>query len=61
VPASNQGVTDVFFAIFGANENLDNDGNVTSVWDAAFINMAYRALCEAQGYPAPQLVGVELV
>ena len=61
VPASNQGVTDVFFAIFGANENLDNDGNVTSVWDAAFINMAYRALCEAQGYPAPQRVGVELV
>ena len=61
VPASNQGVTDVFFAIFGANENLDNDGNITSVWDAAFINMAYRALCEAQGYPAPQLVGVELV
>lgn len=61
VPASNQGVTDVFFAIFGANENLDDDGNVTSVWDAAFINMAYRALCEAQGHPAPQLVGVELI
>jgi len=61
VPASNDEVTDVFFAIFGKNENLDADGNVTSVWDAAFINSVYRMLCEAQGFAAPAIVGVEIV
>jgi hypothetical protein len=61
VPATNSEVTDVFFAVFGKNENLDDDGNVVSVWDAAFINDGYRMLCEAQGFEAPQIVGVELV
>lgn len=61
VPAENSEVTDVFFAIFGKNENLDAQGNVVSVWDAAFINQVYRLLCEAQGYPAPKIVGVDIV
>ncbi len=61
VPAENSEVTDVFFAIFGKNENLDAEGNVVSVWDAAFINQVYRLLCEAQGYPAPKIVGVDIV
>lgn len=61
VPASNTEVTDVFFAIFGKNENLDADGNVVSVWDAEFINNVYRLLCEAQGFPAPSIIGVEIV
>jgi 2,4'-dihydroxyacetophenone dioxygenase len=61
VPASNTEVTDVFFAVFGYNENLDAEGNVISVWDAKFINDAYRALCELQGFGSPQIVGVEII
>ena len=37
VPASNTGITDIWFAIRGANLNLDENGNVASVWDAAFM------------------------
>jgi len=33
-PATNEGVTDVWFAIHGANLNLDADGNVEMVIDA---------------------------
>ena len=34
VPATNTELTDVWFTIYGANLNLDADGNVTSVIDA---------------------------
>jgi quercetin dioxygenase-like cupin family protein len=61
VPSSNDEVTDVFFAVFGRNENLDENGNVISVWDAQFINDGYRLLCELQGFDAPQIIGVELI
>jgi hypothetical protein len=61
VPASNTEMTDVFFAIFGKNENLDAEGNVVSVWDAEFINNVYRLLCDAQGFPTPNIIGVEIV
>ncbi len=61
VPATNTEVTDVFFAVFGSNENLDADGNVVSLWDAQFINDGYRALCELQGFDAPQIIGVEII
>jgi quercetin dioxygenase-like cupin family protein len=52
--------TDVFFAVFGKNENLDEDGHVVSVWDAQFIYDGYRALCEMQGFDPPEIIGVEL-
>ena len=55
----NKGVTDVFFAIFGANENLDADGTVVSVCDAEFIMTVYLALCEAQGFDRPAIIGVD--
>jgi 2,4'-dihydroxyacetophenone dioxygenase len=61
VSEDNPDVTDVFFAIFGKNENLDADGNVVSVWDAAFILEAYRALCAAQGFATPSVIGVDRV
>jgi 2,4'-dihydroxyacetophenone dioxygenase len=49
VDAANTIETEVFFVIEGANLNLDNDGNVVSITDAASIAKAYRYLCEAQG------------
>jgi len=41
--------TDVWFAIYGANIQLDENGNVTSVLDARSILEIYQALCAAEG------------
>lgn len=57
VPEDNTEVTDVWFAIYGANLNLDADGNVESVLDAGFILEAYLALCEAEGHDTPNIIG----
>ncbi len=56
VPDDNTEPTDVFFAIHGANLNLDADGNVESIIDAGGILQAYFLLCEAQGLPRPDVV-----
>ena len=57
VPDDVEGLTDVWFAIYGANLNLDEAGNVTSVIDAGFMRDVYFALCEGQGLPRPNVVG----
>lgn len=57
VPASNDGVTDVFFIIHGANLNLDASGAVESVTDAHSVLASYRALCaEQHGLADPPVV-----
>ncbi len=57
VPDDNTEPTEVWFAIYGANLNLDADGNVESVWDAEFIYNGYVALCEAYGHGKPDVIG----
>jgi quercetin dioxygenase-like cupin family protein len=57
VPAENEGMTDVWFAIYGANMNLDADGNVETVIDAGLVRDTYFALCEAEGHPRPNVIG----
>jgi 2,4'-dihydroxyacetophenone dioxygenase len=57
VPAENEGMTDVWFAIYGANLNLDANGNVEMVIDAGLIRDTYFALCEAEGHPRPNVIG----
>jgi quercetin dioxygenase-like cupin family protein len=57
VPEDNTEVTDVFFAIQGANLNLDAAGNVTSVIDAGGIRDFYLAMCEADGHGRPPVIG----
>jgi quercetin dioxygenase-like cupin family protein len=57
VPAENEGMTDVWFAIYGANLNLDADGNVETVIDAGLVRDSYFALCEANGYDRPNVIG----
>jgi 2,4'-dihydroxyacetophenone dioxygenase len=52
----NTGPTDVWFQIYGANLNLDADGNVESITDARSIYEAYMALCEAQGFDRPDVL-----
>jgi len=56
VPADQTGQTEVWFAIYGANVNIDEKGNVTSMVTAAFILETYRALCEAAGHPDPKVI-----
>lgn len=57
VPETNDGLTDVWFAIHGANLNLDADGNVESVVDAGLVRDSYFALCEANGIARPNVIG----
>lgn len=58
VPATNKEVTDVWFAIRGANLNLDADGKVEAVLDAATVLEIYRAQCRERGLGAPNVIGV---
>ncbi len=57
VPPSVVGVTDVWFAIYGANLNLDDQGNVVAVIDAGFVRDLYFGACEMSGLPRPSVVG----
>lgn len=45
--------TRVWFQMYGANINLDEKGNVTSVVDAHGTLAFYLAACKAQGFPEP--------
>ena len=56
VPADNTEVTDVWFQIYGANLNLDADGEVDSVTDAASVLAHYQAACEEIGRPDPPVL-----
>jgi 2,4'-dihydroxyacetophenone dioxygenase len=56
VPDDVEGLTDVWFAIYGANLNLDDDGNVTTVVDAGLILELYVGMCEAMGLPRPPVI-----
>jgi 2,4'-dihydroxyacetophenone dioxygenase len=58
VPADEPEPADVWFAIRGANLNLDADGNVEMVIDAALIRDVYLGLCAEQGTPAPPVIGL---
>lgn len=58
VPATNTEVTDVWFAIRGANLNLDEAGNVSLIFDAALVLKVYLSICRKKGLPVPKVVGV---
>lgn len=51
-----EGITDVWFAIYGANLNLDASGNVETVIDAELIHQTYLALCEGMGVRNPPVI-----
>ena len=57
VPDSNDKVTDVWFAIHGANLDLDSDGNVETVLDAGTVLEIYRSQCKEQGFDSPNVIG----
>ncbi|MEM7337203.1 MAG: 2,4'-dihydroxyacetophenone dioxygenase family protein [Actinomycetota bacterium] len=49
VSDDNDGPTDVWFAIYGANVNVDENGDVIGVTDAHSVLSRYRELCDAEG------------
>jgi 2,4'-dihydroxyacetophenone dioxygenase len=57
VPDSNTGITDAWFAVRGANLNLDESGNVESVLDAGALLEIYNGLCEKDGHGRPDIIG----
>ena len=57
VPEDNTEVTDVWFAIYGANLNLDDQDNVSFVIDAQLIWDVYKGACEAAGLGRPNTIG----
>jgi quercetin dioxygenase-like cupin family protein len=60
VPPDNDGDTDVWFVIHGANLNLTPDGQVESTIDAHVVLAGYRAMCESQhGMTDPPVVVVQ--
>lgn len=56
VPDDNSELTDVWFQIYGANLNLDEDGNIESITDAESVYAVYMAMCEAQGFDRPNVL-----
>jgi len=57
VPETNTEVTDVWFAITGANLNLAADGSVDLVIDAGLVLEFSRGLCAAIGVDDPPVIG----
>lgn len=53
---SNTGVTDMWFAIRGANLNLDEQGRVESVLDAGAVLEIYLARCREEGHAHPNVI-----
>ena len=54
--ADSDGPADVWFAIYGANINLDDAGNVESVVDGALMLSAYLDGCKKLGLAEPPVV-----
>ncbi|TRW14941.1 2,4'-dihydroxyacetophenone dioxygenase family protein [Glacieibacterium frigidum] len=55
-PADQQGDTIAWFAVHGANVNLDADGNILSVFDARAVLDIYRGWCDAMGHRYDALI-----
>ncbi|MEC9270176.1 MAG: hypothetical protein VYC75_06270, partial [Actinomycetota bacterium] len=56
VPDDNDEVTDVWFQIYGANLNLDEDGEVESITDAGSVLEWYLDECSAIGWDNPPVL-----
>ncbi|TVP51969.1 MAG: cupin [Mongoliibacter sp.] len=56
VPESNSEVTDIWFAVRGANLNIDENDEVESVTDANSIFETYKQLCSEQNLSHEKLI-----
>jgi quercetin dioxygenase-like cupin family protein len=58
VPEDQDGPTEVWFAVYGANINLDDNNQVTSIVDANAVLQGYRTYCDALGLGYDKLIVV---
>lgn len=56
VPKDNTEITDIWFAIYGANLNVNDDGNVVGVDDARSALEGFRKLCAEQGVSCDNII-----
>ena len=56
VPETQQDPTEVWFAIYGANINMDAEGNITAVLDAHSVLDGYVKYCDAMGEDCSKLI-----
>ncbi|MDZ4371609.1 MAG: 2,4'-dihydroxyacetophenone dioxygenase family protein [Phenylobacterium sp.] len=56
VPDSQEGLTEVWFTIFGANVDIDATGAVTGITDAAAALGIYRAFCRRAGVSSDKVL-----
>ncbi len=57
-PADQDGDTVVWFAVHGANVNLDDDGKIVSILDARAVLEVYAGYCDALGLDRSKLIVV---
>ncbi len=56
-PPDGEEPADIWFAVWGANLLLDDDGEITAVRDAAAVLHSYMQLCEQAGVARPDVIG----
>lgn len=56
VPADQDEDVDVWFAVYGSNVNMDENGQVISVVDAPSILAIYRTICAEQGLDCSKVI-----
>jgi quercetin dioxygenase-like cupin family protein len=57
-PADQEGDTIAWFAVYGANINIDEDGKIVSIVDARAALDIYRGYCDALGLDTSKLIVV---
>lgn len=55
-PTDQEGDTIAWFAIYGANVNVDDEGKIVSIFDARAVLEIYRGYCEALGLDCSKLI-----
>lgn len=55
-PPDQEGDTIAWFAIYGANVNVDDEGKIVSIFDAHAVLEIYRGYCEALGLDCSKLI-----
>jgi hypothetical protein len=56
VPEDQEGTTEIWFCVNGANIDMDDDGGVCSILDANTVLKAYRRYCESVGASSEKVI-----
>lgn len=56
IPDDQEGMTEASFVLNGANVNLDDQGNITTVVDAKLAMIGYKAACKKLGQSCEKMI-----